>query len=146
MRNKKKYTLSELDAYAHSISKRQSEMLYENRLGRKYASNKVINEAFEPDSAIYFKVFVPGDAVRTTGETIVSFVFKIVTDDNIKYKVVKNDGKDGVWFYSDIPSFYEKIIIKLCKMGLGREIRPFTEPDYQQLIDKVEPEENGEEK
>ena len=47
---------------------------------------------------------------------------------------------------SDIPSFYEKIIIKLCKMGLGSEIRPFTEPDYQQLIDKIEPDENSEEK
>ena len=71
-------------------------------------------------------------------ETIVGFVFKIITDDNIKYKAVKN----GVWFYSDIPSFYEKIIIRLCKMGLGSDIRASVEPDYQYLIDKVEPENN----
>lgn len=140
MKNKKKYSLSELDAYAHSISKRQSEMLYENRLGKKYNSSKVVNEAFEPDSSIYFKVFVPKHAIESINETVVSFVFKIVTDDNIKYKAVK----EGVWFYSDIPSFYEKIIIKLCKMGLGSEIRAHTEPDYQNLIDKVEPENNEE--
>ena len=139
MENKKKYTLAELDAYAHSISKRQSEMLYENRIGKKYVSCKTLNESFEPDSSIYFKVYVPENAIKNTGDTITAFVFKIVTDDNIKYNVVKKDGKLGVWFYSDIPSFYEKIIIRLCKMGLGSEIRPYTEPDYQHLIDKVEP-------
>lgn len=136
MKTRKRYSLAELDAYAHSISKRQSEMLYENRLGKKFIKAKSVNEAFEPDSSIYFKVFVPNQAINAIGETVVSFVFKIVTDDNIKYKAVK----DGVWFYSDIPSFYEKIIITLCKMGIGGEIRSFIEPDYQYLVDKVEPE------
>ena len=138
MNKKKKYSLAELDAYAHSISKRQSEMLYENRLGKKFVKAKSVNEAFEPDSAVYFSVFVPSQAIETIKETIVGFVFKIVTDDNIKYKAVKN----GVWFYSDIPSFYEKIIIRLCKMSLGSDIRASVEPDYQYLIDKVEPENN----
>ena len=82
-------------------------------------------------------------APSTVSETVMEWgtsaaPMTIVTDDNIKYKAVKN----GVWFYSDIPSFYEKIIIRLCKMGLGSDIRASVEPDYQYLIDKVEPENN----
>jgi len=78
-----------LDAYAKTLTSKQTNMLYENRMKKPYVKHS-LNEAFEPDADTYFTVIVPREAVDELGDTPVQLIVAIVQNrDYIKYKMDK---------------------------------------------------------
>lgn len=69
-KKKNNLTLEQLDAYAKTLSSKQVNMLYENRMKTKYTEVKALNEAESmiPSRDEYFVVFVPKVAFIENGD------------------------------------------------------------------------------
>lgn len=130
---KNNFNMAVLDAYTKSLSSKQTEMLYENRMHKKFVPAKKLNEAFEPDTDKYFTTIVPMDAIKANGDDVVKLVWKIISGrDDFKYKVVT--GK-GVYFYTVMPADYETLIKELVVMGYADAIKDGIDPDFKPVFD-----------
>ena len=104
MEQKRNFTLEQLDAYARSLTTKQTNMLYENRLHKTY---KPLNEAFEPDADEYYTIFLNNQALRENGSNAAKVVMQVVPNkDYIKYKATNY----GVYFYVTIKQDYEELL------------------------------------
>ena len=137
IKNNNNLTLEQLDAYARTITSKQANMLYENRMKKKYSSVGALNEAesMVPSRDDYFVVFVPQIAFAELGDNNIQLTFAVCAGKDDVRHVIKN--KEGVYFYTDIPADYEYIIKKLVEFGYGEYIKDTVEPDYLYLVEDV---------
>ncbi len=135
---KNNFTLEQLDAYARTLSSKQVNMLYENRLSKKYVTVKALNEneSMIPDPDEYFRVFVPQKALAQMGHNNIQLTYKVCENESgLKHTIIPGS---GIWFYTQIPAFYEHAIQKLVNFGYADFIRDTVEPDYQYILDETE--------
>ena len=137
-KKKNNLTLEQLDAYAKTLTSKQVNMLYENRMKTKYTEVKALNEAESmiPSRDEYFVVFVPKVAFIENGDNNIQLTYAVCANkDNIKHVILP---QTGVYFYTGIPADYEYAIRKLVEMGYGEYIKDSVEPDYLYIIDEAE--------
>ena len=117
-----------LDRYAKSLTTRQTNMLYENRMHKKY---KPLNEAFEPDADEYFSVFVPNASLEKHDTNRAKIVLQIAAGkDYIKYKATNY----GVWFYVTIPDDYIELLGILKDEGYADDIMDSVDENYRYIL------------
>ena len=122
------FNLATLDKYAKSLTTRQTNMLYENRMHKKY---KPLNEAFEPDADEYFSVFVSNDALDKHDSNRANIVLQIAAGkDYIKYKATNY----GVWFYVTIPDDYIELLGILKDAGYADDIMDSVDEKYRYIL------------
>ena len=122
------FNLATLDKYARSLTSRQTNMLYENRMHKKY---KPLNEAFEPDADEYFSVFVSNDALDKHDSNRANIVLQIAAGkDYIKYKATNY----GVWFYVTIPDDYIELLGILKDAGYADDIMDSVDEKYRYIL------------
>ena len=122
------FNLATLDKYARSLTSRQTNMLYENRMHKKY---KPLNEAFEPDADEYFSVFVSNDALDKHDSNRAQIVLQIAAGkDYIKYKATNY----GVWFYVTIPDDYIELLGILKDAGYADDIMDSVDENYRYIL------------
>ena len=122
------FNLATLDKYAKSLTTRQTNMLYENRMHKKY---KPLNEAFEPDADEYFSVFVSNDALNKHDSNRAKIVLQIAAGkDYIKYKATNY----GVWFYVTIPDDYIELLGILKDAGYADDIMDSVDEKYRYIL------------
>ena len=122
------FNLATLDKYAKSLTTRQTNMLYENRMHKKY---KPLNEAFEPDADEYFSVFVSNDALDKHDSNRANIVLQIAAGkDYIKYKATNY----GVWFYVTIPDDYIELLSILKDAGYTDDIMDSVDEKYRYIL------------
>ena len=122
------FNLATLDKYAKSLTTRQTNMLYENRMHKKY---KPLNEAFEPDADEYFSVFVSNDALGKHDSNRAKIVLQIAAGkDYIKYKATNY----GVWFYVTIPDDYIELLGILKDAGYADDIMDSVDEKYRYIL------------
>ena len=122
------FNLATLDKYAKSLTTRQTNMLYENRMHKKY---KPLNEAFEPDADEYFSVFVSNDALDKHDSNRAKIVLQIAAGkDYIKYKATNY----GVWFYVTIPDDYIELLGILKDAGYADDIMDSVDEKYRYIL------------
>lgn len=127
----KRFKLEILDRYAKSLTTRQTVMLYENRMHKKY---KPLNEAFEPDAEDYFRVFVSNAALEENGSNRTNIVMLVAAGrDYIKYKATNY----GVWFYVTIPDDYIDLLEILRNAGYADAIRDTVDEKYRYVLDET---------
>ena len=128
MEQKRKFTLEHLDAYARSLTTRQTNMLYENRLHKAY---KPLNEAFEPDADEYYTIFLNNMTLKSHDSNSAKIVMQVVPNrDFIKYKATHY----GVYFYVVIKQDYEDLLRILAELGYAEDIRGQVEPQFQDCL------------
>ena len=116
MEQKRKFTLEHLDAYARSLTTRQTNMLYENRLHKSY---KPLNEAFEPDADEYYTIFLSNKTLEDHGSNRAKIVTDVVPGrDFIKYKATNY----GIYFYVVIRQDFEDLVRILSELGYADNI------------------------
>ena len=116
MEQKRKFTLEHLDAYARSLTTRQTNMLYENRLHKTY---KPLNEAFEPDADEYYTIFLDNKTLGEHDSNRVKIVTQVVPGhDFIKYKATNY----GTYFYVVIRQDFEDLVRILGELGYAEDI------------------------
>lgn len=124
-------TLEMLDAYAKTLTSKQTNMLYENRMKKPYVKHS-LNEAFEPDADTYFTVIVPREAVDELGDTPVQLIVAIVQNrDYIKYKM----DKYSLYFYTEFPQDYKKVLEILVSRGYSDAIRDNIDQDFADILE-----------
>ena len=129
MEQKRNFTLEQLDAYARSLTTKQTNMLYENRLHKAY---KPLNEAFEPDADEYYTIFLNNQALRENGSNAAKVVMQVVPNkDYIKYKATNY----GVYFYVTIKQDYEELLQILAGLGYADAICSQVEPEFQYCLE-----------
>jgi hypothetical protein len=129
MEQKRNFTLEQLDAYARSLTTKQTNMLYENRLHKTY---KPLNEAFEPDADEYYTIFLNNQTLRENGSNAAKVVMQVVPNkDYIKYKATNY----GVYFYVTIKQDYEELLQILAGLGYADAIRSQVEPEFQYCLE-----------
>ena len=117
MEKKRNFTLEQLDAYARSLTTKQTNMLYENRLHKDY---KPLNEAFEPDADEYYTIFLNNLTLKEHDSNAAKVVMQVVPNrDFIKYKATHY----GVYFYVVIKQDYEELLKILANLGYADAIR-----------------------
>ena len=127
-------TLEHLDRYAKSITTKQVNMLYENRLKRQYTTVKALNESMIPSSDEYFVVFVPKKAFAAIGDNNIQLTYAVQADKPNLHHVIRP--QEGVYFYTEIPADYEYCIRRLCEMGYTDFIYDSVDDDYKYIIDE----------
>ena len=116
MEQKRKFTLEHLDAYARSLTTRQTNMLYENRLHKSY---KPLNEAFEPDADEYYTIFLSNKTLEYHGSNRAKIVTDVIPGrDFIKYKATNY----GIYFYVVIRQDFEDLVRILSELGYADNI------------------------
>jgi len=129
MEKKRNFTLEQLDAYARSLTTKQTNMLYENRLHKAY---KPLNEAFEPDADEYYTIFLNNLTLKEHDSNAAKVVMQVVPNrDFIKYKATHY----GVYFYVVIKQDYEELLKILANLGYADAIRRQVEPAFEYCLD-----------
>lgn len=129
MEKKRNFTLEQLDAYARSLTTKQTNMLYENRLHKAY---KPLNEAFEPDADEYYTIFLNNLTLKEHDSNAAKVVMQVVPNrDFIKYKATHY----GVYFYVVIKQDYEELLKILANLGYTDAIRGQVEPAFEYCLD-----------
>ena len=129
MKQKRNFTLEQLDAYARSLTTNQTKMLYENRLHKSY---KPLNEAFEPDADEYYTIFLNNLTLKEHESNAAKVVMQVVpSNDYIKYKATHY----GIYFYVTIKQDYEELLKILADLGYADAIRSQVEPAFQYCLE-----------
>ena len=101
---KKGFDIVTLDEYAKRISKKHADMLYENRLHKKY--KRRLFEGNEFDTSDYYKIYVSNELFKDNKIPSKDFIYNIQDiDSRIKFQ----ETPTGIYFYADIPYTYKQL-------------------------------------
>lgn len=118
--NKKGFSLVQLDEYAKRLTQKQANMLYENRMHKKY--KKMLCEAHAMNENEDFSLYLDDAAFYDVSRAEVLAEI-IGIDQSVKSRTTPT----GIYFYTDMPDVYVDII---------NTINDFELSDY---VDNVEP-------
>lgn len=104
--------LTTLDAYAKRISTKQVNMLYENRMHKKY--KKMVfegsNNIFEDNFAVYVTI----DAANGKPAELIKNVKTECNSVDLNYRQTET----GIYFYTEMPDVYDCMKSALDKLGI----------------------------
>ena len=106
----KKFDLNVLEAYARSLSSKQVNMLYENKLHKKYNKESVVNEGIPSGS---FKMYVTEEMLNENKTTVAQLLKQC---GNKSIDVKKHVG-GGYTFYTKNSTAYSRFIGNMVDEG-----------------------------
>ena len=125
--NKKGFSLVQLDEYAKRLTQKQANMLYENRMHKKY--KKMLCEAHTMNEDEDFSLYLDDAAFYdvTRAEVLAEI---IGLDQSVKSRTTPT----GIYFYTDMPDVYVDIINTINDYGLSDYVDN-VEPGYEHYLD-----------
>ena len=124
--NKKGFSLVQLDEYAKRLTQKQANMLYENRMHKKY--KKMLCEAHTMDEDEHFSLYLDDAAFYDVSRAEVLAEI-IGLDQSVKSRTTPT----GIYFYTDMPDVYVDIINTINDFGLSDYVDN-VEPGYEHYL------------
>lgn len=124
--NKKGFSLVQLDEYAKRLTKKQANMLYENRMHKKY--KKMLCEAHTMNEDEDFSLYLDDAAFYDVSRAEVLAEI-IGIDQSVKSRTTPT----GIYFYTDMPDVYVDIINTINDYGLSDYVDN-VEPGYEHYL------------
>ena len=124
--NKKGFSLVQLDEYAKRLTKKQANMLYENRMHKKY--KKMLCEAHTMDENEHFSLYLDDAAFYDVSRAEV-----LAEITGIDQSVKSRTTPTGIYFYTDMPDVYIDIINTINDYGLSDYVDN-VEPGYEHYL------------
>lgn len=124
--NKKGFSLVQLDEYAKRLTKKQANMLYENRMHKKY--KKMLCEAHTMNEDEDFSLYLDDAAFYYVSRAEVLAEI-IGIDQSVKSRTTPT----GIYFYTDMPDVYVDIINTINDYGLSDYVDN-VEPGYEHYL------------
>ena len=124
--NKKGFSLVQLDEYAKRLTQKQANMLYENRMHKKY--KKMLCEAHTMDENEHFSLYLDDAAFYDVSRAEVLAEI-IGIDQSVKSRTTPT----GIYFYTDMPDVYVDIINTINDYGLSDYVDN-VEPGYEHYL------------
>ena len=124
--NKKGFSLVQLDEYAKRLTQKQANMLYENRMHKKY--KKMLCEAHTMDEDEDFSLYLDDAAFYYVSRAEVLAEI-IGIDQSVKSRTTPT----GIYFYTDMPDVYVDIINTINDYGLSDYVDN-VEPGYEHYL------------
>ena len=124
--NKKGFSLVQLDEYAKRLTKKQANMLYENRMHKKY--KKMLCEAHTMNEDEDFSLYLDDAAFYEVSRA--ELLAEIIgIDQSVKSRTTPT----GIYFYTDMPDVYVDIINTINDFGLSDYVDN-VEPGYEHYL------------
>ena len=124
--NKKGFSLVQLDEYAKRLTQKQANMLYENRMHKKY--KKMLCEAHTMDEDEDFSLYLDDAAFYDVSRAeVIAEIIGI--DQSVKSRTTPT----GIYFYTDMPDVYVDIINTINDFGLSDYVDN-VEPGYEHYL------------
>ena len=124
--NKKGFSLVQLDEYAKRLTKKQANMLYENRMHKKY--KKMLCEAHTMNEDEDFSLYLDDAAFYDVSRA--ELLAEIIgIDQSVKSRTTPT----GIYFYTDMPDVYVDIINTINDYGLSDYVDN-VEPGYEHYL------------
>lgn len=124
--NKKGFSLVQLDEYAKRLTQKQANMLYENRMHKKY--KKMLCEAHTMDADEDFSLYLDDAAFYDVSRAeVIAEIIGI--DQSVKSRTTPT----GIYFYTDMPDVYVDIINTINDFGLSDYVDN-VEPGYEHYL------------
>ena len=124
--NKKGFSLVQLDEYAKRLTQKQANMLYENRMHKKY--KKMLCEAHTMNEDEDFSLYLDDAAFYDVSRAEVLAEI-IGLDQSVKSRTTPT----GIYFYTDMPDVYVDIINTINDYGLSDYVDNI-EPGYEHYL------------
>ena len=124
--NKKGFSLVQLDEYAKRLTQKQANMLYENRMHKKY--KKMLCEAHTMNENEDFSLYLDDAAFYDVSRAEVLAEI-IGLDQSVKSRTTPT----GIYFYTDMPDVYVDIINTINDYGLSDYVDN-VEPGYEHYL------------
>ena len=124
--NKKGFSLVQLDEYAKRLTQKQANMLYENRMHKKY--KKMLCEAHVMDENEHFSLYLDDAAFYDVSRAEV-----LAEITGIDQSVKSRTTPTGIYFYTDMPDVYVDIINTINDFGLSDYVDN-VEPGYEHYL------------
>ena len=124
--NKKGFSLVQLDEYAKRLTQKQANMLYENRMHKKY--KKMLCEAHTMDEDEHFSLYLDDAAFYDVSRAEVLAEI-IGIDQSVKSRTTPT----GIYFYTDMPDVYVDIINTINEYELSDYVDN-VEPGYEHYL------------
>ena len=124
--NKKGFSLVQLDEYAKRLTQKQANMLYENRMHKKY--KKMLCEAHTMNEDEDFSLYLDDAAFYYVSRAEV-----IAEITGIDQSVKSRTTPTGIYFYTDMPDVYVDIINTINDYGLSDYVDN-VEPGYEHYL------------
>ena len=124
--NKKGFSLVQLDEYAKRLTQKQANMLYENRMHKKY--KKMLCEAHTMNEDEDFSLYLDDAAFYDVSRAEVLAEIKDI-DQSVKSRTTPT----GIYFYTDMPDVYVDIINTINDYGLSDYVDN-VEPGYEHYL------------
>lgn len=124
--NKKGFSLVQLDEYAKRLTQKQANMLYENRMHKKY--KKMLCEAHTMNEDEDFSLYLDDAAFYDVSRAEVLAEI-IGIDQSVKSRTTPT----GIYFYTDMPDVYVDIINTINDFGLSDYVDN-VEPGYEHYL------------
>ena len=106
----KKFDLNVLEAYARSLSSKQVNMLYENKLHKKYNKESVVNEGIPSGS---FKMYVTEEMLNENKTTVA----QLLKQCGNKSIYLKKHDCGGYSYYTKHSTAYSRFICNMIYVG-----------------------------
>ena len=124
--NKKGFSLVQLDEYAKRLTQKQANMLYENRMHKKY--KKMLCEAHTINEDEDFSLYLDDAAFYEVSRA--ELLAEIIgIDQSVKSRTTPT----GIYFYTDMPDVYVDIINTINDYGLSDYVDN-VEPGYEHYL------------
>ena len=124
--NKKGFSLVQLDEYAKRLTQKQANMLYENRMHKKY--KKMLCEAHTMNEDEDFSLYLDDAAFYDVSRAeVIAEIIGI--DQSVKSRTTPT----GIYFYTDMPDVYVDIINTINDFGLSDYVDN-VEPGYEHYL------------
>ena len=124
--NKKGFSLVQLDEYAKRLTQKQANMLYENRMHKKY--KKMLCEAHTMNEDEDFSLYLDDAAFYEVSRA--ELLAEIIgIDQSVKSRTTPT----GIYFYTDMPDVYVDIINTINDYGLSDYVDN-VEPGYEHYL------------
>ena len=124
--NKKGFSLVQLDEYAKRLTQKQANMLYENRMHKKY--KKMLCEAHTMNEDEEFSLYLDDAAFYDVSRAEVLAEI-IGIDQSVKSRTTPT----GIYLYTDMPDVYVDIINTINDFGLSDYVDN-VEPGYEHYL------------
>ena len=124
--NKKGFSLVQLDEYAKRLTQKQANMLYENRMHKKY--KKMLCEAHTMDEDEHFSLYLDDAAFYDVSRAEVLAEITGI-DQSVKARTTPT----GIYFDTDMPDVYVDIINTINDYGLSDYVDNI-EPGYEHYL------------
>lgn len=129
MKNKKHFSLVQLDEYAKRLTKHQANMLYENRMHKKFKN--MLCEAQNINDDDYFSVYLDNSAFEGQSKAeIMNIIMGL--DESIQSRMTPT----GIYFFTDLPDVYGEILTWFKNNGMADYVDNVEKGFEKYLVEK----------